>query len=229
MLPIWQWRSADRQIASILDQYGLASVELHAAWILRSYIEQARIPRFSQLTSDHRRAEVQCERNRELLRLQNTQNRRAYRQQKKTFSHTKPYIHRPHAQVDTIQRTLRTGRCEAPRNLLTSLFGRVLPSLQRLGWTAAHSAEARRATRSIPISLPSRPANSSHQGHRRTAAISASRYWSATDANSCSSQSPLFGLGVTLPADSVENRTDRRTASEFHRGLLPFTRRCLPP
>ena len=176
LLPIWQWRSADRQIASILDQYGLSGAEFHTAWIFRSYMEQARIPRFSQLTSDHRRAEVQCERNRELLRLQKTQNRRAYRQQKKTVSHTKAYIHRPHAQVDTIQRTLRTGCCEAPRNLLTSLFGRVLPSLQHLRWMAAHSAEARRATRSIPISLLSRPANSSHQGHRKTASISAFRY-----------------------------------------------------
>ena len=92
-LPIWQWRSADRQIASILDRYGLSGAELHTAWILRSYVEQAHIPRFSQLTSDHRRAAVQRERNRELLRLQKTPNKRAYRQQKKTFSHTKSYIH----------------------------------------------------------------------------------------------------------------------------------------
>ena len=92
-LPIWQWRSADRQISSILDRYDLSGAELHTAWILRSYVEQARIPQFSQLASSHRRAAVQRERNRELLRLQRTQNRRAYRQQKKTFSHTKPYIH----------------------------------------------------------------------------------------------------------------------------------------
>jgi len=92
-LPIWQWRSADRQISSILDRYHLSGAELHTAWILRSYVEQARIPQFSQLASSHRRAAVQRERNRELLRLQRTQNRRAYRQQKKTFSHTKPYIH----------------------------------------------------------------------------------------------------------------------------------------
>lgn len=92
-LPIWQWRSADRQISGILARYDLSGAELHTAWILRSYVEQARIPQFSQLASGHRRAAVQRERNRELLRLQRTQNRRAYRQQKKTFSHTKPYIH----------------------------------------------------------------------------------------------------------------------------------------
>ena len=35
--------------------------------------------------------------------------------------------------------------------------------------------------------------------------------------------SPL-GLIVTLPTDSVENLTGRRSASEVHRGLLPFMR-----
>ena len=36
---------------------------------------------------------VQRERNREILRLQNSPNRKAHRQQKKTYAHTKAYIH----------------------------------------------------------------------------------------------------------------------------------------
>ena len=92
-LPIWHWHSADREISGILRRYDLSGEELHTAWILRSYVEQSRIPQFSQLSRERRRAAVERERNRELLRLQRSQNRRAYRQQKKNFLHTMPYIH----------------------------------------------------------------------------------------------------------------------------------------
>ena len=92
-LPIRHWHSADSEISRILSGYDLSGEELHTAWILRSYVEQSRIPQFSKLSRDRRRAAVILERNREILRLQKRQIRRAYRQQKKTFSHTEPYIH----------------------------------------------------------------------------------------------------------------------------------------
>ena len=92
-LPIWHWHDADREISSILRRYDLSGEELHTAWILRSYVEQHRIAEFSNLSWQHRRRAVKRERNREILRLQNNQNRRAYRQQKKNFAHSESYIH----------------------------------------------------------------------------------------------------------------------------------------
>ncbi len=92
-IPIWHWHAADREIAAILSHYGLAGEELHTAWILRSYLEQYRIPNFEQLTRDQRRNAVQRERNQELLKLQHAGKSKAYQQQKKTFAHTRAYIH----------------------------------------------------------------------------------------------------------------------------------------
>ena len=92
-IPIWHWHSADRDISAILRHYGLAGEELHTAWILRSYIEQQRIPNFEQLSREQRRIAVDRERNRQLLQLQQSRNHKAYQQQKKNFAHTKAYIH----------------------------------------------------------------------------------------------------------------------------------------
>ena len=92
-LPIWHWHDADRGISDILQRYDLSGKELHTAWILRSYVEQHRIAKFPQLSWEKRRGAVERERNREILRLRKNQNHRAYRQQKKTFAHTKPYVH----------------------------------------------------------------------------------------------------------------------------------------
>jgi hypothetical protein len=92
-IPIGNWRTADRSIAAVLRRYDLAGEELHTAWVLRSYLEQSRIPNFDQLSRDQRRVAVERERNRELLQLQKDQKSKAYQQQKKTFAHTRPYIH----------------------------------------------------------------------------------------------------------------------------------------
>lgn len=45
-IPIERWQDADRQITEILTRYGLADEELHTAWILRSFPEQEKSPRF---------------------------------------------------------------------------------------------------------------------------------------------------------------------------------------
>src|SRR5271157_1725644 len=92
-IPIENWRFADHSIAAILRRYDVAGEELHTAWLLRSYLEQSRIPNFDQLSRDQRRAAIERERNRELLQLQKDQKSKAYQQQKKTFAHTRPYIH----------------------------------------------------------------------------------------------------------------------------------------
>jgi hypothetical protein len=92
-IPIWHWRAADRDISRILGKWGLAGQEMHTAWILRPYREQSVIPNFQNLTWDQRRATVQRERNRYLLDLQKTKQRKLYQQQRKNFVHTKAYIH----------------------------------------------------------------------------------------------------------------------------------------
>jgi hypothetical protein len=93
-IPIWHWRTADRDISDTLSHYGLSGKELHTAWLLRNYLEQSRIPGFDQLSHASRRAAVEQARTRELLRLQaNPQKRKAYQQQKKNFAHTNPYVH----------------------------------------------------------------------------------------------------------------------------------------
>jgi hypothetical protein len=76
-----------------MARYGLGGKELHTAWLLRTYLEQSRIANFEQLDWTARRAAVELERNRYLLRLQQTQRSNTYRQAKKTFAHTQAYVH----------------------------------------------------------------------------------------------------------------------------------------
>lgn len=92
-VPIWHWRDADTSISAILAKYGLASAELHTAWLLRAYREQSVIPTFDALDWPARRSAVQRQRTSELLRLQKSRDSRTYKQSKKNYLHTEPYIH----------------------------------------------------------------------------------------------------------------------------------------
>lgn len=92
-IPIWRWRDADREITEILYRWGLADQELHTAWLLRSYPEQSKIPKFQELTRPTRRAEVERLRRHELFRLQRLNNKKQYNRAKKNFAHTVAYIH----------------------------------------------------------------------------------------------------------------------------------------
>ena len=92
-IPIWHWKDADREASIVLAQYGLRNEELHTGWLLRSYYEQSRVPNFERLSWDERRSAVQRVRAAHLLRLQQAQNRAAYRQLKKNHAHTHAYIH----------------------------------------------------------------------------------------------------------------------------------------
>jgi hypothetical protein len=92
-IPIWHWRTSDRAINAVLTRYGLGGKELHTAWLLRNYLEQSRIPDFARLDWSTRRAAVETERNRYLLRLQMAHQSKTYRQAKKSFAHTKSYTH----------------------------------------------------------------------------------------------------------------------------------------
>ena len=93
-LPIWHWLDADREISQILGNYDLEDQELHTAWLLRPYLEQSRIANFSGLSRAARRSAVQRARTEHLLQLQRGRGRqRAYRQARKNYKHTAPYIH----------------------------------------------------------------------------------------------------------------------------------------
>lgn len=92
-VPIRHWRALDHAIAAILARYALGDEELHTAWVLRSYIEQSRIPDFEHLDWPARRSAVERMRTKKLLELQRTGPSRCYRQAKKTYAHTNAYIH----------------------------------------------------------------------------------------------------------------------------------------
>jgi len=92
-IPIWHWRTSDGDVAAVLARYGLAGKEFHTAWILRNYLEQSRIPDFESMDWAARRSAVEHKRNAHLLDLQKTCQRKAYRQAKKNFAHTAPYVH----------------------------------------------------------------------------------------------------------------------------------------
>lgn len=92
-VPIWHWRDADREVSAILAKYGLAGQEFHTAWILRAYLEQSKIARFDDLSWEDRRREVIRYRNSYLLKLQQQQKHKTYKQVRKNYKHTSPYVH----------------------------------------------------------------------------------------------------------------------------------------
>ena len=91
-IPVWHWKTCDREIAELKQKHFLDDEEIHCAWMLRRYLEQTKIKDFARLRHDDRRVEVEKFRNAELLRLQRTSGTR-YRQAKKNYSKTAPYIH----------------------------------------------------------------------------------------------------------------------------------------
>jgi hypothetical protein len=92
-MPIWHWRDADREITRVMTDYDLAEQEFHSAWILRKYLEQSRIQGFVNMDWAARRAAVQRARAAHLLHLQQLQQPKAYKQARKNYRHTEPYIH----------------------------------------------------------------------------------------------------------------------------------------
>jgi hypothetical protein len=92
-IPIDKWKSCDLDISAIKKKYSLPDVEIHTGWMLREYPEQTKINNFEQLNKEQRIYEVEKLRNVKLLKLQRSGKPSQYRQTKKTYSKTKPYIH----------------------------------------------------------------------------------------------------------------------------------------
>ena len=91
-MPIWHWRDADREVSQVLAKYGLADDELHAAWMLRKYLEQSRIPGFEQLGPADRRREVYRHRTRQLARLGGPEDDVRRKRTRKLHRKTAPYV-----------------------------------------------------------------------------------------------------------------------------------------
>lgn len=92
-IPVWHWKDCDGDIRAIKQNCSLSGVEIHVAWILRKYREQLQIKDFGSLTHQQRRYEVEKYRKTELLRLQQSANPKRYRQTRKNYRNTEPYIH----------------------------------------------------------------------------------------------------------------------------------------
>lgn len=92
-IPIDQWKKCDKQIHAIKHKYGLDDAEIHTGWILRTYLEQSRIPDFETKSYADRRLAVMQERAKEIYRLQHSGNKKLYKQCKKNYRMTEAYIH----------------------------------------------------------------------------------------------------------------------------------------
>lgn len=91
-IPVERWKDCDAEIHSIKSKYQLNGKEIHTAWLLRSYMEQYKIPDFEKLNHEERTFQANSYRTRELYRLQK-ENSRQYRKTKKNFAKTKDYVH----------------------------------------------------------------------------------------------------------------------------------------
>jgi hypothetical protein len=96
-IPIYHWRTCDKDIEAIKGKYQLENTEIHAGWILRPYPEQ-NIPGFDKLDYAQRKARSLQWRTAELLRLQRTKNHKQYQQTKKNLKNTEPYAHLTYAE-----------------------------------------------------------------------------------------------------------------------------------
>jgi hypothetical protein len=92
-IPIDKWRIYEKEISEIKIRYGLEDSEIHTGWIIRKYLEQSKILNFDSLDRQQRKTEVKKIRNRDLLDLQKQKNPKKYKQTKKNYLQTDPYVH----------------------------------------------------------------------------------------------------------------------------------------
>lgn len=95
-LPVKYWKRCDKSIHSIKHKYGLKDAEIHTGWIMRTYLEQSKIPNFERLSFDERRSEVIKLRKAEVFRIQKGKDTKGLKQLKKNYKHTEAYIHLTH-------------------------------------------------------------------------------------------------------------------------------------
>jgi hypothetical protein len=92
-IPVKDWKKCDSAINKIKAKYGLADSEIHTGWIVRSYLEQTKIPGFEAMSYDERRSEVIKQRKAEIFRVKKANNPKALKQLKKNYKQTEEHIH----------------------------------------------------------------------------------------------------------------------------------------
>jgi hypothetical protein len=92
-IPVDRWRYCDGEIQKLKKKYDLEDAELHTAWMLRKYLEQKNISGFDSMSYAQRKYEVNKKRNIELLRLQQSNNKKRLSQTGKNFKKTDKYTH----------------------------------------------------------------------------------------------------------------------------------------
>ena len=91
-IPIARWAEADREISTALAPYDLSDTELHTAFMLRPYRDQAHVPHFESLDRAERRAQVLRYRQSHLTRLGGRRSQRLGKT-RNDYKRTLPYIH----------------------------------------------------------------------------------------------------------------------------------------
>lgn len=92
-IPATSWASKARDIETVRGAFGVEGEELHVAWLLRPYPEQAAIPDFDTRDHDWRRARVRRARAATLHRLKALGNMRVLGETKRSFARTTAYVH----------------------------------------------------------------------------------------------------------------------------------------
>ena len=114
-IPVKDWKKCDSAINKIKAKYGLSESEIHTGWIMRSYLEQTRIPGFDTMSFADRRSEVIKQRKAEIFRVKKTNNSKALKQLKKNYKQTDAYIHLTYAERFAFIREIadQVGSCQS--------------------------------------------------------------------------------------------------------------------
>jgi hypothetical protein len=89
-IPVDTWKEKDQAVSAIKSKYGLQEHEIHTAWMLRDYPEQAAIPDFAALSWARRGNAVEGARLLKLSKVSSLKQRRSF---VKDYEKTRGYIH----------------------------------------------------------------------------------------------------------------------------------------
>lgn len=92
-IPANTWKEKDVAISALKAKHGLDGAEIHTAWLLRKYVEQAIITDFDKLSRNERVKTVEDLRIGELNKLDLKGDLKKKRERMKLYRETSPYIH----------------------------------------------------------------------------------------------------------------------------------------
>jgi hypothetical protein len=97
-IPAAAWHEKDRRVNAIKARHGLKNIEVHTGFMARRFPEQEHIPNFDRLDSAQRRATVQAERNKSLIKAAATKSVDRLKSLKRSYAKTADYINLTHKQ-----------------------------------------------------------------------------------------------------------------------------------